>query len=413
MSETPRVVLLMVPFAGFDQGLLEGIARYTQLHDPWMLYRANDYPEVPLATTESVSGNLLGQGYSSAGPSQFGLSDLRRLRATGVIGRILTAAFARKLLSAGVPVMGIDVPGPEDAEPFSQISQIRTESHEVGRMAAEHFLERGFHHFAFCGFSQRDWSERRQEGYRQRLAEADLACDVYQPKSPRRRLSWHEERPAVLSWLQSLPKPVAVMACNDDRGRQILEASLLGRLTVPDDVAVVGVDDDHVVCNLSNPPLSSVAFGLEQAGYQAAETLSRLMAGTIHEPQRIQVDPLWVVSRRSTDVIATEDRHVGVALRFIRDHIRQSIGVSDIVAASGISRRNLEIRFRRALGRSIRGEIQRMRLIYTRQLLLDTHLPAGRIAELAGFGSLPYLSSVFHRAMGVTLAEYRRRLRNR
>lgn len=217
----------------------------------------------------------------------------------------------------------------------------------------------------------------------------------------------------VLSWLQSLPKPVAVMACNDDRGRQLLEASLLGGLMVPDDVAVLGVDDDHVVCNLSNPPLSSVAFGLEQAGYQAAQVLSGLMAGTIRTPQRIQVDPLWVVSRRSTDVIATEDRHVGIALRFIRDHIRRSIGVGDIVAASGISRRNLEIRFRRALGRSIRGEIQRMRLIYTRQLLLDTHLPAGRIAELAGFGSLPYLSSVFHRAMGVTLAEYRRRLRTR
>ena len=413
VASTPRVVLLMVPFTGFDQGLLEGIARYTQIHGPWVLYRPNDYPEVPSPASESTGGSFSGREYFSAVTAGYRLPSLRRWGATGVIGRVRTARLAQRVLQAGLPIVGIDLPQAlvTSEGPLAQLSEIRTNSELAGRMAAEHFLDRGFRHFGFCGFSGRDWSQRRQESFAERVAAAGFACDAYQPPRQRECTSWDGEQARVIAWLSSLPKPAAVMACNDDRGRQVLEASLLGGLTVPDDVAVVGADDDHVVCNLSNPPLSSVAFGLEQAGYQAAELLDGLMSGRIEGPRRIEVDPLWVVARRSTDVIACDDRHVTAALRFIRDHVRESIGVNDVVAVSGISRRGLELRFRAALGRSIRHEIQRGRLAYTRQLLLETNLPAGRIAELAGFRSLPYLSSVFHRAMGVTLGQYRRRAR--
>ena len=210
------------------------------------------------------------------------------------------------------------------------------------------------------------------------------------------------------AWLKSLPRPVAIMACNDICGRQVLEASLGQGLNVPDDVAVLGVDDDGLICNLANPPLSSVAFNLEQAGYQAAEVLDGLMAGRIREPQRIMVPSLWVVARRSTDVIATDDRHLSGALRFIRDHARHAIGVSDVVQQAGLSRRGLEIRFRQILGRSIRSEIERVRLAFAKQLLLETALPLQRIATLVGFGSLPYLSNVFRRETGLTLAQFRR-----
>jgi LacI family transcriptional regulator len=413
MAKTPRVVLLMVPFAGFDRDLLEGISRYTQFHGPWMFYRPNDYPEVPWPASESVGGSLQGQEYLSAGGGNL-LPRLRQWGATGVIGRILNAQTARTILACGLPAIGIDLPRSKTARKgvLAKISEIRTDSHQAGRLAAEQFLDRGFRHFAFCGFAGRDWSNRRQEGYCQRLQGAGHSCAVYRSVRSRRLLSWEEEQPGVVAWLKSLPKPVGVMACNDDRGRQVLEASLLAGLSVPDDVAVVGADDDHVICSLSNPPLSSVVFNLEQAGYRAAELLEGLMAGKIREPQEVVVEPLRVVARRSTDVIAVEDRHVARSLQFIRDQVRQPIGVDDVVEAAGISRRGLEIRFRRALGRSIRSEIQRVRLAFTRQLLAETNLPAQRIAELAGFSSLPYLSSVFHREVGFTLAEYRRRLRS-
>lgn len=413
MTETPRVVLLMVPYAGFDRGLLEGISRYTQLRGPWRFYRPIDYPEVPWPASESVGGSLHGQEYLWAGPGTL-LSRLRQWKATGVMGRILNAQTARKILACGLPAIGIDLPQAKAARrgALAEISEIRTDSHQAGRLAAEHLLDRGFRHFAFCGFAGRDWSNRRREGYCQRLQEAGRACEVYQPVRRQRLLAWEEEQPRVVAWLKSLPTPVGVMACNDDRGRQVLEASLLAGLAVPDDVAVVGADDDQVICNLSNPPLSSVVFNLAQAGYRAAELLDGLMAGRIGGPHEVLVEPLRVVARRSTDVIAVEDPHVARSLRFIRDRVRQPIGVDDVVEAAGISRRGLEIRFRRALGRSIRSEIQRVRLAFTRQLLCDTHLPAQRIAEQAGFRSLPYLSNVFHREVGLTLAEYRRRSRS-
>jgi LacI family transcriptional regulator len=413
MKETPRVVLLLIPFAGYDRGLLEGIARYAHLHGPWTFCLSGDYPEMPVPASDSMSGNFAGLEYLSGMVTDMSLPNLRRWGAKGVIGRIQNTKMAKTLLASGLPVIGIDLP----AAPLSRrnllagISEICADSRQAGRLAAEHFLERGFCNFAFCGYEGRVWSQRRQEGFTERLQEAGFSCQVYQPAPLKHGLFWKQELPMVMAWLKSLPRPVAVMTCNDIRGRQVLEASLLGGLEAPEDVAVVGVDDDHLICNLSNPPLSSVAVNLSQAGYQAAELLDSLIRGEVRQPQQIVAEALWVVGRRSSDVIVTEDRRVAAALRFIRDHARQAIKVDDVVRCAGISRRGLEIRFRRAVGRSIRGEIQRIRLAYTKQLLTETNLPAERIAALAGFGSLPYLMSMFHRETGMTLAQFRRRMR--
>jgi LacI family transcriptional regulator len=309
-------------------------------------------------------------------------------------------------------VIGIDLPESLVRQNLlSAVSEIRADSRRAGHLVAEHFLERGFCNFAFCGYEGRVWSQCRQEGLAERLQEAGFACEVYQPTRLKRGLSWKEELCMVVAWLKSLPRPVAVMACNDIRGRQVLEASLLAGLEVPEDVAVVGVDDDHLICNLSNPPLSSVAVNLSQAGYQAAELLDNLMQGRGEQPRQIVAEALWVVGRRSSDVIVTEDRHVAAALRFIRDRARQAIGVDDVVREAGISRRGVEIRFRNVMGRSIRCEIQRIRLAFTKQLLTETNLPTERIATLAGFCSLPYLMSLFHRETGMTLSQFRRRTR--
>lgn len=413
MASTPRVVLLMIPFSGYDRGLLDGIARYCQLHGPWVFYLSGDYPEVPLPVAENLSGNLTGREYLSGIMRSSPLPDLRRWGATGVIGRIQTAAIARRIRSAGVPLVGIDFSAEQQTarSPLSNAAEIRADSHRAGRLAAEHFLERGFRHFAFCGYAGRIWSQLRQEGFCQRLREAGAACDVYEPPQRRRGLSWDREERVVTAWLKSLPKPAGVMTCNDIRGRQVLDASLAAGLEVPDEVAVVGVDDDPLICNLSNPPLSSVALNLESAGYQAAELLDGLMTGARPSPCRILAEARWVVARRSTDVVAIEDRHVSAALRFIRDHAQAPIAVADVVAQAGISRRGLEIRFQQAVGRSIRQEIQRVRLDKTKRLLGETNLPAQRIAELAGFSSLAYLSNVFRREMAMTLAQYRRRTR--
>ena len=170
-----------------------------------------------------------------------------------------------------------------------------------------------------------------------------------------------------------------------------------------------GLNEDHLLSELSNPPLSSVALNAEQGGYEAAELLDGLMSGRVKEPRLILVEPRWVVARPSSDVIAVDDRDVAAAVAYIRDNARRHIGVEDIVKHSAVSRRALEIRFHRSLGRSIREEIERIRVGRVKQLLVETKLPVRKIAENTGFASQRYMSTVFHRVTGVTLAWYRRR----
>jgi LacI family transcriptional regulator len=412
MSDAPRVVLLMHPFAGYDRGLMEGIARYAQLHGPWVFCLAAEYPEVPTLDSDSINGEMLAMQPVKQQPRQ-GSFSLSRLGATGVIGRIQTPAIARTLLSSGLPVISVDLTEKQLAEgnPLSQISEIRADSEHAGRIAAEHLIERGFKSFGFCGYQGRLWSDRREKGFCQRVQENQCSCDVYQPVRQTQTRPWQQEEPLVTAWLKSLPKPVGIMACNDIRGRQVIEACLQAGLRVPDDVGVLGVDEDRLLCDLANPPLSSVVFNLEHAGYQAAELLDGLMSGRIQKAQRIMVEAMWVIPRRSTDVVAVEDIQVALALRFIRDHFRQAITVSDIVAAARISRRALEIRFQRTLKRSIREEIQRARLAWSKKLLVETNLSAEKVAYASGFSSMSYMSDVFHREFGIAPAQYRRQSR--
>lgn len=391
MPDVPQVALLIEAHAGYGRGVLRGIARYVHLHGPWLI-------SVPA---------------EERNPKDLRLPRGRPWNGTGIIGRIFTRAAAEQVLAAGVPTIAMDLSAEQLAEshPLSQISELRPDSHAAGRMAAEHLLERGFRNFAFCGYAGHIWSRRRQEGFCERLTEAGYDCSLYQSTRRRGDIGWERERPEVIQWLRSLAYPLGLMAANDHRGRQVLEACLVAGLHVPDDVAVVGADDDHLLCDLSNPPLSSIRFNAEKGGFQAAELLAGLMSGRIRAPQRILVEPLGVVTRYSSDVFAMEDRHVVRALRFIRDNAQRAIQVDDAVAKSGIGRRALEIRFQKAIGRSIRQEIQQTHLVWAKQLLAETELPMAKIATLCGFSSVTYLSNVFRRETGVTLAKYRRQTR--
>ncbi len=390
MSELPRVALLMETSSGYARGVLRGIARYVHLHGPWVI----DLP------AEHVP------------PFELSLPTAGRWHGTGIIGRILNERIARDVLSADVPTIGMDLSEEQSAADslLSRISELSPDSLAAGRVGADYYLERGFRHFAFCGFAGQIWSRRRREGFCLHLAEAGFTCNVLEQPHGKTAMA-RQQRGRIISWLQSLERPVGLMACNDRRGRQVLEACLIAGIHVPDEVAVVGVDDDHILCRLSNPPLSSIAFNAEKGGFQAAELLDGLMSARVTGKQRILADALGVTTRYSSDIIAVDDRHVSLALRFIRDNARHPICVDDVVAYSGIGRRALEIRIQKAISRSIREEIQRTHLEWAKRLLAETELPAGRIADLSGFNSFSYLSKVFRRATGMTLAQYRRHAR--
>ena len=410
MVDAPRVVLLLSSHAGYDRGILQGIVRYCRVHGPWNLYLAGVEPGLPLPEIEAFSGASLNAAGMRERSGQIRLPDLRRWGAMGIIGRLQSPRVAKMALGLGVPVIAMDLSAEQLAGglPLEKVSEIRSDSLQAGRMAAEHLWQRGFRNFGYCGYAGRTWSERSRQGFCQWIKRAGAPCDVYQPSKRNRPILWQQERSQVTDWLRGRPKPLGIMSCNDVRGRQVLEASALGGMSVPDEVAVVGVDDDQLLCELSNPPLSSVMLNAELGGYQAAELLNALISRRKRGRQRINVKPLWVVSRRSTDLLAVNDREVAAALRYIRENLQTSIGVKDVVDQVNLSRRALEIRFEQALGRPIGAEIQRARLAWVKRLLVETSLPVAKIATLAGFSGHSYLSEVFRREVGQTPAGYRR-----
>jgi len=212
----------------------------------------------------------------------------------------------------------------------------------------------------------------------------------------------------IEGWLAGLPQPLALMACNDVRGLHILDVCTRLGILVPEQVAVVGVDNDEVVCELCTPPLSSVEPDPERIGYSAAELLDQLMAKKSSRPKRVTVDPVGVVGRRSTDALAIEDRIVAAAMRFIREHAFTGCRVDDIMRHLHVSRSVLERHFREHLKRSPQSEIRAVQLSRVKQLLIETDFPLEHIAEVSGFEHPEYLSVMFKRTCALTPGQYRR-----
>jgi LacI family transcriptional regulator len=280
----------------------------------------------------------------------------------------------------------------------------------IGRLASEHLLDRGFQRFAFCGFTGHEWSRKRAAGFVERLGAAGHACDVYEsPWGGPDAHAWEKEQEEIGRWLRALPNPLGVMACNDVRGQQVLDACQRSGIGVPDEAAVIGVDDDEVLCELCNPPLSSVVPNPQRIGYEAAALLARLMAGGEPDAQELQVEPIGVTTRQSSDVLAIDNPHIAAAIRHIREQACRGLSVPELLKQVPLSRTVLERQFRKYLGRSPQAEIRAVQLKRARELLVKTDMGLAHIARLVGFDHPEYLSVVFKRESGETPGEYRRR----
>lgn len=374
----PTVLLFVETSREFGRSLLYGIAKYSRLHGHWRVYQR------PVALDSS-------------------LPDWLDMKIDGAIAR--DVKVAQTLISSGFPVIFVQ----HSRGIYEHFPGILTDAESISNMAAEHFLDRGFRNFAYCGLDEFVWSRDRDRFFRQRLEQEGLSVNIYeQPKSRAKRL-WKNEQYLLADWLTSLPKPVAMMCCNDDRALQVVEACKLANVYVPDDVAVLGVDNDVLVCDLADPPISSVALGTEAAGYEAADLLDHLMKGGKMAGQKIPVLPTYIVTRVSTDITAVADPEVASAMRFIRQHTDSAIQVRDVVNATTVSRRALENRFRAALRRSIHQEIRRVRVNYIIQLLVGTNMTIKEIALQSGFDSVWHIARYFRKITGVSLREYRRK----
>ena len=390
ITTIPRVALLVETARGYGRQLLRGIVRYARLHGPWSFY-------------------------ITPGDFEQAVPRMQQWGGTGIIARVETPKIAEAILNAGLPTIVLDLSEDElrSEHPLSQFSEVASDSHHAAQLAADHLLDRKFRHYAFVGVAGRVWSDRRETTFVASIRAAGFEPNVYRcPSRPRDR-AWEREQTILADWLTQLPKPVGLMACNDDRGRQVLEACRTAEIRVPEDVAVIGVDNDELLCDLADPPLSSVALNAEQGGYRTAALLDKMMHSRLRKPCHLVVEPLYVVTRRSTDIIALDDPEVAAALRFIHLNTGRPIGVDDVVKHLQLSRRALEIRFRQTLGRTLHDEIQRTRLDRARSLLIETDLPIPKVAEAAGYNTASYLGQILHQQVGLTPAQYRRQMRGR
>jgi LacI family transcriptional regulator, galactose operon repressor len=364
----------------FGRSLLRGIAKYSRINGPWLFY-------------------------SEPGGQEKNLPDLRSWRANGAIIRDTSKIDSRKIISLNLPtIVAVHI-----KEQVPKLPTIMTDSVLISNMAAEHLLDRGFRRFAYYAVDDTWWSQARAKAFGERIAESGFETSFYKQPRSRTHRSWQKEQIRIADWLESLPKPLGLMASCDDRAKHVIEACKLANLHIPEDVAVIGVDNDELVCDLSHPAISSVALDTERAGYEAAELLDNLMAGEKMANQKIIIRPTHIVTRQSTDILAIEDPDVVRAVRFIRQHAKEPIQVSDVARTVEISHRGLSQRFQKTLGHSINQQIRKARVEIIVRMLVETNLTVRRIAMTCGFTSVDHIARYFRKEKGMSLLDYRKK----
>jgi LacI family transcriptional regulator len=361
--------------------ILRGIARYIREYGPWSTFLE---PRSLEETVPSWLSNWHGQG---------------------IIARVQNQQIADAVLESKLPA--VDVLG---VVRDSGLPLVHNDEAQVSAMAAEHLLERGFRHLAFLNRPGEVWSEQRRDAFIKYVEGRSRSCTVLDmPRHLFRTMHWEDYADDLAAWISDLPKPAGLMLCSDQIGPAALEACRRAGCIVPDEVAVVGVDNDEPLCEVAAPGLSSVWPNHERIGYESAALLDRLMKGEKPPEKPLYIPPRGLLTRRSTDVMALEDRDVAAAIRFIRERAFDSDGltIDNVAAEVSMSRSVLQRRFKQAVGRTLHDEMLRVRLNRAKELLSETELPIALVAEKAGFRHQEYLGAVFRQRLNVTPAQYR------
>jgi LacI family transcriptional regulator len=337
------------------------------------------------------------------------IPDPRSWKCDGLIASFYNQSVASAILALGVPI--VDTGGGKGwYDPESGIPYLGTDNRAIAQMAARHLIEQGYRHFGFCGYrrtKRTDWSAERAEAFRETVGEAGYRCHTFLASTSHGG-RWSNRRTGLPAWLAARPRPLAVMACNDGCAQRVLDACRVAGLKVPDDVGLVGVDNNEMMCRLADPPLTSIEQGYRTLGYEAARTLDLLMRGRKPPAMGRVIPPERLIARRSTDVFLFDDTDLCAALEFVRRHACDPIRVADVLTAVQLSRSTLERKFHAALGRSIHAEIRRVQIAHACELLARPELMVKQVARRSGFRTVQYLSAVFREATGQKPSDYRR-----
>jgi LacI family transcriptional regulator len=367
---TRHVALIVETSNAYARGLLVGIKKYLVSHPGWSIYLAeHSRHETDLSWLDSWNGD-------------------------GVLARIENAETAERVRKMGVPAVDLSA-----ARLVPELPCVETDDDVIAKWAVEHFSARGFKHFAF------GWSVKRGAWFAAHAK--DLGFESHEFRiEPSGRLA--DDRRVMTEWLLRLPKPIAVLACYDIAGQELLEACKLANLAVPDSVAVIGVDNDELICNLTTVPLSSIQPDTTRTGFLAASMLDEMMSGRRLGSELRLIEPLRIVTRQSTDILRVNDQLVARALELIRNRAEVGLPVSAVQHHVGLSRRSLDYRFLQVIGRTVHEEITRVRMERLADLLIATDWTLPQLADRMGFKHSEYMGVAFKKFTGKSPGEYRR-----
>ncbi len=366
---------------------LRGIFRYVHLYGPWHVNqvqgRGGELRPVSIADWEKYDGIIAGQ---------------------------MMLGMAEMLAEIRIPVILMDPLNEALApdSPFSKFSCTLDDSTQVGSAGADYLLELGYENFAYAGeYLNRNWSLLRGRSFCDRIKKAGFETHVYSPLPENNKQETDEKR--LIAWLRELPKPVALLAAMDTRGHQIIDLCMGLGIRVPQEIAVLSIDNDELICNGSSPSMSSIRRDTENCGFAAAEMLDQLIKGKTLKRKVVRYGAKEVVTRDSTrpethpvDPVSAQARE------FIRINVGAAIGVPEIVKHLNVSRRLAEVRFRKAYGHSLLDEIQRVRLERVVKLLKETDLPLTEVCTRCGYQTDVHLRRIFKKHFGCSMRDYRK-----
>lgn len=386
MQKRKTIVLIVETSLGYGRGLLRGIAKYSKLYGPWGFYR-----ELPV--------------YAHSRHTKFFSSKLDKIDASGAILREPTPSQVEYFFNRKIPL----IISPKVANP--QIPTIHTNSEKIAQLAAEHFIERGLKNFAYCGFKEMSWSKHRYDYFAKEIQKRNYQVNNFYETVNKLINPTEKVLASFIDWLRSLPKPIGLMACNDDMGQIVLEICKMADFHVPEQIAVLGVDNDELTCELTDPLLSSIALDTEKSGFDAAHLLDKLMNGEKMNGQVIYQEPSRVVIRQSTDMMAIEDKDVAQAVRYVHEHYKEPIGVENVAGEVHLSSRHLYKKFMKTIGHSVFEEIKKNRINHICKLLTETDLSIYEITMSLGYTEIEHIARYFQKEMGMSPNEYRKKFR--
>lgn len=379
-----KIILHLDLSESFSRNLIRGLNKYSEVFGPW------SFCKMPASFSEAKGIDEL-------------LNFSKEWGAQGIIGQFENETDVQAIIDQGLFIIAVDL-----KEAFNNITNISGDYYESGKMAAEYFLSKGFKNFAFYGTPNVVWSRERERGFRDSLDKNGHTLLSFSPKIIDNHF-WYYTPSPLQKWLQSLPKPVAIFACDDNRAEHIVQAAKIAKLHVPEEIGVLGVDNDEVICLYSNPSISSIQQDEEGGGFKAAALMDKMIRQKKTIKEDIILKPLRIITRRSTEFTAITDQYVINTLIYIRENLEKAITVNDLPQVIGLSRRALEKRFLKITGRSIYKEIQRQRVEKVVNLLMETSLSINEIAHISGFSDSKNLARCFYSFHKMTPLKYRKK----